>query len=44
MGMNFVFENSIEQARYKESVLTIDDYIDYFIGAIKECPLSYERR
>ena len=36
MGMNFVFENSIEKAMYKKSELTISDEIDYFIGEIKE--------
>ncbi|WP_154650620.1 hypothetical protein [Terrisporobacter glycolicus] len=28
--------NSIEEAMYKECLLTIDDEVDYFIGEIKE--------
>ena len=36
MPMHFIFGNSIEEAMNKESVLTIDDEVDYFIGEIKE--------
>lgn len=36
MGMNFVIEDSIEKAMYKEPELIIEDEIDYFIGEIKE--------
>ena len=36
MGMDFVFESSIEKAMYKKAEFTIDDEMDYFIGEIKE--------
>lgn len=36
MSMHFMLGNSIEEAMYKECLLTIDDEVDYFIGEIKE--------
>jgi len=36
MSIHFILGRNIEEAMYKECVLTIDDEVDYFIGEIKE--------